>query len=124
MNLLVKILMLPVARREVPANTLVNFKNLLRIDLKKCEVLRPLLSDSLLERLVQEAYQRAADADPDGKARNCEMYRQVEQISSDVTRMSNGETEGDGSIRSILKHHGFQEPPKRDHLSLARPPRR
>jgi len=55
--------------------------------------------------LVQEAYKRAGEKEPDKLARFGEYYRQMESIANSVIAAFNGQEDVDPRIRSILTFH-------------------
>ena len=101
--------MLPVARRQVEDNTLSDFSSILQADLEAREIRkRPTMTPALVERLVQEACRRAREGDSDGILRYGAMYRMVEEVSSDVAKIFNGDPQGDAVLKRILEHHGYK----------------
>jgi hypothetical protein len=111
MNFFGKLLWLPYARRKVHASVLGNFKGILESDLEMHGIKKRIeLTDALLDRLVREAYERAAEGEPDGIPRYSQMWAQIDNVSKSVVLVCDGNKEADGAIRSILLHHGARQP--------------
>lgn len=108
MNLLMKILLLPALRRKVHADTLKNFKKLLKTDLE-CRGIKKmeLLTDHLLDRLITEAWRIAAEQEDDQIARNGKMYDAVEYVAEQTVLACKGSPEVAPFIRGILVHNGI-----------------
>lgn len=111
MNFLGKLLWLPYARHKVHASVLGNFKGILESELEMRGIKERIeLSDALLERLVREAYERAAEGEPDGIPRYSQMWTQIENVSKGVVLVCEGNKEADPAIKTILLHHKARQP--------------
>jgi hypothetical protein len=60
------------------------------------------LPDSVVTSIVQEAYQRAAAKEKDGRARHGVFYKELEYAAEQVVRVSRGDQDADSRIKGIL----------------------
>ncbi|MDI1335647.1 MAG: hypothetical protein PSU94_05620 [Lacunisphaera sp.] len=103
-----KLLMLPVARRQVESNMLSDYRDFLLTDLELRKVSRwKEFPEALLDRLVQEAYRRSALQDSEGVARHGALFDQIEKMAEEVRLICNSEVAADEVLKTILSHHGF-----------------
>jgi len=106
---LIKLISFPIRRLKVDDSVLPDFQKELRsaFDIRG---LGGISSDSLVARLVEEAYHRAGKGEADGIPRHGPMEDQLDQIVHAVEVLWAGKEAGDATIDAILVHHGVKNP--------------
>ena len=85
---------------------------MIRIHLKeaKCDCIDRIPESALLS-VVQEAYRRAAEEEPEHRARYGRHHEQLYQLSQQIVAALKKDPAADGRIRRILVAHGALEEP-------------
>ncbi len=106
---LTKLISFPIRRLKVADSALPDFQKELRsaLDIRG---LGGIASDSLVARLVEEAYHHAGREESDGVPRHGAMEDQLDQIVRAIEVLWSGKQAGDASIDAILVHHGVKHP--------------
>ncbi len=106
MHLLAKLITLPIRRAEVRARSIPRTVGILRDELDELGVVEEKdIPDKVLLVLVQEAWQRAAESEQDGKARYGMLYREVENIAKEMAAAFRGEPDADSVVKIVLAFH-------------------
>ena len=99
-----------IGRSIVRERSLQRHPELIRIILTeaKCECVDR-IPESALMSIVQEAYRRAAEEEPDNLARYGRHHEQLHQLSQQIVAALKREPAADARIRRILEAHGVLE---------------
>lgn len=99
-------------RRLVAERSLQRHPEMIRIHLEeaKCDRIDKIPESALLS-VVQEAYRRAAEGEPDQRARYGPHHEQLYQLSQQIVAALKKDPAADSRIRRILVAHGALEEP-------------
>ena len=102
-----KLFSLPIRRWKVHDSVVPEFRKELTLELDS-HGLAGIASDALVDRLVEEAYFRAAREEADGIPRHGPMEDQIEDIAVRIAALWSGKDPGDPVLETILVHHGIK----------------
>ena len=107
MDLIAKLLLIPVARRPVRLDGSTEFRDMLfaELNFRKFEHLK-LMTPEVLDRLVVHAFQKAAELDPDKIARAKRFLQAIEETSRQTILASRSDPTADPSVCRILTNSG------------------
>ena len=110
MGILTKLLWSPFAGRKVDDVILSDLAKVLETDLERKGLPRYICRcGPFVERLLNEAYVRAAEHQQDGIPRYGRMWSEIEDLSKKAISIYRGDRDVDPVLHRIFVHHGFAE---------------